>query len=147
MNAGQNIPETGSLSAEEVLSERNDPGVFTLLMRHPSIVWGGALLVVMVVIALFGPFFTADPIALNPTNRLKPPSVNNWFGTDFLGRDVFARVIYGARISLSIGLISIVLTFFLGVTIGGISGYVGGGIDNFIQRTIEVINSVPKLPL
>ncbi|MGV7222818.1 MAG: ABC transporter permease [Nitrospinales bacterium] len=68
-------------------------------------------------------------------------------GTDKYGRDILSRMIYGARISLSIGLISIVLTFFLGVTIGGISGYVGGSVDNFIQRTIEVINSVPKLPL
>jgi peptide/nickel transport system permease protein len=68
-------------------------------------------------------------------------------GADKYGRDILTKILYGARISLSVGVISIIITFVLGVTIGGISGYVGGGIDNFIQRTIEVINSIPKLPL
>lgn len=69
------------------------------------------------------------------------------FGADKFGRDVLSRLIFGARISLSIGLLSIFLTFFLGVIIGGISGYVGGTVDNLIQRSIEVINAFPQLPL
>ena len=69
------------------------------------------------------------------------------FGADKFGRDVYSRLIYGARISLSIGIVSIVLTFFLGVLIGGVSGYLGGSVDNLIQRTIEVINAFPQLPL
>ncbi len=68
-------------------------------------------------------------------------------GADKYGRDILSRIIYGARISLSIGIISIVITFALGVAIGGISGYLGGAVDNFIQRIIEIINSIPKLPL
>ncbi|MCK4624232.1 MAG: ABC transporter permease, partial [Phycisphaerae bacterium] len=68
-------------------------------------------------------------------------------GADKYGRDIFSRIIYGARISLSIGLLAIVITFFLGVTIGGISGYVGGTTDNVIQRGIEIINAFPRLPL
>jgi peptide/nickel transport system permease protein len=68
-------------------------------------------------------------------------------GADKYGRDILSRIIYGARISLSVGIISIIITFVLGITIGGISGYASGKIDNFIQRSIEIINSVPKFPL
>jgi len=74
-------------------------------------------------------------------------SVFFFFGGDKYGHDLFSRILYGARISLSVGLIGIVITFFLGLTIGGISGYVGGKTDNFIQRSIEIINAFPKLPL
>lgn len=68
-------------------------------------------------------------------------------GADQFGHDILSRLIFSARISLSIGLVSIVVTFLLGVTIGGISGYVGGSVDNVIQRGIEIINAFPQLPL
>jgi len=71
----------------------------------------------------------------------------HFLGSDKYGRDVFSRLVYGSRISLSIGIVSIIVTFFLGAVIGGISGYVSGNIDTFIQRVIEVINSFPQLPL
>ncbi|MES2460416.1 MAG: ABC transporter permease [Armatimonadota bacterium] len=80
-------------------------------------------------------------------NTLDKPGTFFFLGADKYGRDVCSRLVYGARISLSIGIVSIIATFFLGAVIGGISGYVGGGVDTFIQRVIEVINSFPHLPL
>ncbi len=68
-------------------------------------------------------------------------------GADKYGRDILSRILYGARISLSIGLVAIAVTFVLGVTIGGISGYVGGATDTVIQRGMEILNSLPRLPL
>lgn len=68
-------------------------------------------------------------------------------GSDKYGRDILSRIIYGARVSLSVGVVAIVVTFFLGALIGGVSGYLGGAADTFIQRCIEIINSIPKLPL
>lgn len=71
----------------------------------------------------------------------------HWLGTDSLGRDMFSRILYGSRVSLSIGVIGVVLTLFLGILFGGFAGYLGGLIDDTVQRCIEVLQSIPTLPL
>ncbi len=85
----------------------------------------------------------------DPTRRSIDGTLPTFFflGADKYGQDIFSRLLYGSRISLSVGLVAIAVTFLLGVTIGGISGYVGGGVDDFIQRVVEVINAFPQIPL
>lgn len=84
-------------------------------------------------------------LSLNPPGTTIP--IVHFLGADKYGRDILTRVIYGSRISLSIGLIAIAITLLLGISIGGVSGYVGGALDNALQRGIEILNSFPKLPL
>lgn len=71
----------------------------------------------------------------------------HWLGTDSLGRDMFTRILYGARVSLSIGIVGVGLTLFLGILLGGFAGYLGGIADNVVQRMTEVLQSIPTLPL
>jgi peptide/nickel transport system permease protein len=76
-----------------------------------------------------------------------PAQAVHLMGTDRLGRDMFSRTVHGARVSLSIGLIGVLMSLVLGVALGGISGYYGGGLDNLIQRVIEFLRSIPSIPL
>ncbi|MDE0962895.1 MAG: ABC transporter permease [Candidatus Latescibacteria bacterium] len=89
-------------------------------------------------------FLGVDEISNKGTGTAPPFFI---LGADRYGRDILSRIIYGTRISLSVGIVAIAVTFILGLSIGGVSGYVGGRTDNLIQRTIEIINAFPQLPL
>ncbi len=125
---------------------RDEPGLFALALRHPSIIIGGALLIVIVLIAIIGPWFTLDPVALNPINRLKVPGENGWFGTDYLGRDVFARVIHGSQISLVVGLAVAACAVALGLVTGLLAGYIRL-LDAIIMRIMDGLMAIPGILL
>lgn len=115
--------------------------------RHPLIVFGGFLLGIMVLIAIFAPWLgTTDPLLLAPAHRLRPPSDANWFGTDMLGRDVYSRTIYGARISLAVGILVAAFSSILGVLTGVISGFVRV-LDPVIMRVMDGLMSIPSILL
>src|SRR6185312_15816319 len=115
-------------------------------ISHPLGVIGGVIMLVFVFAAVFANFLTSyDPIATNSALTLVHPNDAHWLGTDSMGRDIYARIIYGARISLAVGLGSTSLGCALGVVLGLTSGYLGGWVDLLIQRVVDVLQSVPLL--
>jgi peptide/nickel transport system permease protein len=118
------------------------------LVSHPLGMVGAAIMVVFVFAAVFANVLTAyDPIATNSALSLARPSEAHWLGADAMGRDIYARIIFGARISLAVGLGSTFLGCFFGVILGLASGYLGGWVDLTIQRIVDVLQSVPLLVL
>jgi peptide/nickel transport system permease protein len=118
-----------------------------ILRRHLMGVTGVALLVLLGLVALAAPLIApSDPLSQNAP-ALERPSLSHPFGTDLLGRDVFSRVVYGARISLGIGFAAVTIGVLGGCLIGVVSGYFGGSMDYLIQRLVEVILAFPLLIL
>jgi peptide/nickel transport system permease protein len=121
--------------------------VRTFVRRHPTIVAGGGLLLIMILIAILAPWLgTVDPTALAPAKRTREPSAQFWFGTDMLGRDVYSRVIYGARISLIVGFAVAALGSAVGTFIGLISGFIRW-VDAILMRVMDGLMSIPSILL
>jgi peptide/nickel transport system permease protein len=115
--------------------------------RHPTALIGGVILICVVATAILAPWLgTIDPQAVAPIKRLKPPSADFWFGTDMLGRDVYSRVVYGARVSLIVGLAVAVFSTILGVAIGLVTGYVRV-LDAVVMRVMDGLMSIPSVLL
>ena len=116
--------------------------------REPGFVLGIALIVLLVAVALFPWLFAAQsPVAISVSDALQAPSATHWFGTDDVGRDIYARVIYGTRVTLSICAGSLLISALLGGAAGMISGYVGGWLDLVLGRLIDVMLSFPPIIL
>ncbi len=116
------------------------------IRRHPTIIVGGLLLFVITLAALLAPWIARDPIAFEPINRLKPPGSEFWLGTDSLGRDIFARMVYGARISLIVGLSVAVIAIVSGGVIGLLAGYFKH-VDAVVMRLMDGIMAIPSILL
>jgi peptide/nickel transport system permease protein len=114
--------------------------------RNPTIVLGAAILAFMALAAILAPLFAGDALTMLPANRLQPPSEKHWFGTDNLGRDVFARTVYGAQISLLVGLCVAGVSVGLGLAIGLAAGN-SRKLDGPIMRVMDGIMAIPAILL
>jgi peptide/nickel transport system permease protein len=115
--------------------------------RHPTVMIGVMLLLAMAAMALLAPYLgTIDPVAVAPVKRLRPPSELYWFGTDSYGRDVYSRTLYGARVSLTVGLSVAMFGTTLGLAIGLVTGFVRR-LDFVVMRVMDALMSVPPVLL
>lgn len=117
------------------------------LKGQPTVLIGLLLLLMLTVLAVFAPWMgTVDPTAINPIYRTRSPSAQFWFGTDMMGRDVYSRVIYGARVSLIVGFSVAILSTLIGVTIGLAAGFVKW-VDVIVMRIMDGFMSIPTILL
>jgi len=115
--------------------------------RHPTAIAGAIVLLLMLLMALLAPWLgTVDPLALAPVKRLRPLSAEHWFGTDMMGRDVYSRVIYGSRVSLTVGLAVALVAVSVGLAIGLVTGYLRW-LDAVMMRVMDGLMSIPSVLL
>ena len=137
---------SGALAALNT-AQRREQFVATL-QRHPRLFVGGALVFILIFVAVFAPWLSPyNPIIGDVSEGLEGPSLTHWLGTDDQGRDVLARVMSGARISLTVALISVSIGVFVGVTVGMLAGYAGGTVDLLLMRVIDALLAFPALLL
>jgi peptide/nickel transport system permease protein len=118
--------------------------IFDRFMRNRVAVAGAIVLIIMTLAVIFAPLLTHNsPTAIDLAHVYAPPSLAHPFGTDDLGHDEFARALYGGRVSLAVGVSSMLVAIFIGVTLGAVAGYYGGWIDNLLMRITDVFLAVP----
>ncbi len=124
--------------------------VWQRLCRNKMAMLGLAILVLLVLGAIFADViadYDTMVVAQNMQNRLKGPSAEHWFGTDEFGRDIFARMLHGSRVSLVVGLISVSVSLCIGGSLGAFAGFYGGRVDNVIMRVMDIFLAVPSILL
>lgn len=141
--------ETAAVLHEEHI-EFKKPNQFKEIWRRlkkDKLAMFGLIVILLIILMAVCANFAADyneVIKLNTKIRLQPPSAEHWFGTDSYGRDIFARCLYGARMSLSIGFFSAVLATVCGSLIGAMTGYIGGRLDSIIMRFLDIVSAIPS---
>jgi len=119
-----------------------------LLLRKKSALLGLILFLLVILSGVFAPLIAPyDPLKINVRDRLHQPSREHWIGTDELGRDVLSRIIYGARISVSVGVIAITIAIAVGVPLGVLAGFYGGMVDNLVMRSMDALAAFPAVLL
>jgi peptide/nickel transport system permease protein len=134
----------GTLAAHDAPPRRSRNTIWGRFRRHKLAMAGLATLLIFCLAALFAPWVaTADPNLVDIRNLKAPPSADHILGTDSAGRDVFSRLVYGARISMSVGLVAVSIASVIGVLIGLVSGYAGGALDTLLMRFTELVMTFP----
>ncbi len=135
--------------SELSLSSRKEEGIAALIVRrffkHRLAGIAIGVLSILVIASVFAFFSQYDPTTQNPTNSFQTSNAEHWFGTDELGRDIYTRILYGGRVSLTVGLLSTFLSIALGVVVGALSGYYGGLIDSALMRITDAFLTFPTI--
>ncbi len=150
MNAPGNTPDIApSLETPQYgASRRQWIDALHRLASHKLALAGSIIILLMIVVALFAPLIAPfDPTEQNTAATLQPPSISHLMGTDTLGRDTFSRLVYGARISLAVGIFTQFIILLIGVPIGAIAGLSGGRVDNILMRFTDIMYAFPDLLL
>jgi peptide/nickel transport system permease protein len=138
----------GALASDAAAADSPTRAALRQLWRRPAAVFGGTVLLLVLVLALFAPWLAPyDPLATSWSAVRKAPSLAHWFGTDEVGRDLLSRVIWGARASLSAGLVAVVIAVAVGLPLGMMAGYLGGWVDMVIGRLTDAMLAIPFLIL
>lgn len=116
---------------------------FQRFMRHRPAVIGSVVLFCISMLAILAPLVVSDPVSMDLLQARHGPSAAHWLGTDAIGRDVLARLVFGARVSLSVGILAVGLYLTIGIFFGALAGYLGGWVDFFIMRLSDTILSFP----
>ena len=127
-----------------------DNGIWREFKKNKGAMVGLVMFLIIVVLALSADFlvdYDTDVIEMNPIERLQKPSAEHWFGTDIYGRDIFARIVYAARPSLSVGIVAVLIALAIGSTAGIIAGYYGGLCEDIIMRICDIFISIPSILL
>lgn len=122
---------------------------FRAVVSNPAALAGLIIVTALILVAIFAPLLagTMSPLAQDLGNRLAPPSAAHWFGTDELGRDIYARTVYGARVTLTIVILVSVVVAPIGLAVGTLAGYLGGWVDAVLMRITDIFLAFPRLVL
>lgn len=130
--------------AQASAPNRSRPRLLNRALRQPLGIAALVVLVLLVALVVVGPaFLQHSPSRTNPLSILQTPSAEHWLGTDELGRDVFSRIVHGGRVSLSVGLLSMLVGLTLGIAVGGTAGYFGGRVETILMRVVDAFMAIP----
>lgn len=138
------------MSAEKTKKRSMAAEIWQRLLRNKMAMLGLFILIVLALAAIFADViadYDTMVVAQNISERLQGPSAAHWFGTDEFGRDIFARIIHGSRVSLTVGLISVSVSLIIGGSLGAFAGFYGGRVDNVIMRIMDIFLAVPSILL